>query len=351
MTSLLQKILTPGHRAISSRMILWGRLTSMRKNLQNHMSNYPFRENEIQMFIKVSLLFILIFVLSFAGCNSKRPGQDKIEAQKVESLIKIKEVNDLTIIIQFGYDAVTAIKTSKGIVLVDAGISTDLTARYKKIIEDKFRQKNFVYVINSHGHRDHIRGNSLFHQAKVVGHEYCQKDAFEGWNNQASSLMRIRKIVNDYDQELQHSIPNTSEWEDSFTQKIRYMGAYQDTKNRIPLRIPDITFSDSLKCECGGSTFEMMYFGKFHSNSDILIYIPETKVLFTGDLFSKYGRPNKSDSSVADKSQWIRATKWIKRRKDSIETIIDGHGHILSTDDLASFNDNLLSKYLKEGIK
>ncbi len=103
-----------------------------------------------------------------------------------------------------------------------------------------------------------------------------------------------------------------------------------------------------MKLECGDTSFEMIYFGKFHSASDILIYVPEMKVLFTGDLFSKYGRPSFGNSSDTDNNRWLHANKWINKRINNIETIIDGHGQILTTDDLRMFNENLLLKYSKE---
>jgi|WetSurSiteA1Bulk_404760.scaffolds.fasta_scaffold02662_2 glyoxylase-like metal-dependent hydrolase (beta-lactamase superfamily II) len=303
------------------------------------------------MIKKVFIVCILIYSLVLSGCGLKDINNNKTESQKIDSLIKVQEVNDKTVIVEFGYDAMTAIKTKKGIVLIDAGISTSLTARYKIIIENKFNQHNFVYVINSHGHHDHIRGNSLFPKAQVIGHENCQKDASEGSFNPESSLIRVTKIVDDYELQLQHSIPNTTEWNDIFTQKIRYKGSYCDIKNNIPFRFPDIIFSDSMKLECGEVTLEMIYFGKFHSTSDILIYVPEMEVLFTGDLFSKYGRPSFGSPSITDKNRWIHANKWIKKRISNIETIIDGHGQILTIDDLKTFNDNLLIKYLKEETK
>jgi glyoxylase-like metal-dependent hydrolase (beta-lactamase superfamily II) len=68
-------------------------------------------------------------------------------------------------------------------------------------------------------------------------------------------------------------------------------------------------------------------------------------VLFTGDLFSKYGRPSVNDLSTGDEDKWIRAIKWIENRLDKIEMVITGHGEILSIDDLKKFNNNILSKY------
>jgi glyoxylase-like metal-dependent hydrolase (beta-lactamase superfamily II) len=96
-----------------------------------------------------------------------------------------------------------------------------------------------------------------------------------------------------------------------------------------------------MELDCGDTRFEMKFFGRFHSGSDILIYSPETRTLFTGDLFSRYGRPSMSGSNVEDQDSWLQAIKWIDRRPD-IETVIDGHGRVLSADDLKLFTEKVL---------
>jgi len=294
--------------------------------------------------ISILIIYILICIHSLSGCSSNQINQNKIESQKVDTLIKVQKVNYRTVMVNFGYDAVTAIKTTHGIVLVDAGISTILTDKYRKTINNIFRQNDYVYVINTHGHHDHIAGNGIFSQAKVVGHENFQNDMSERWTNPEKSMMNLCKIVEDYEQQLLQSMPNTAEWNDIFTQKIRYMSAFWDVKNHVSVKLPDITFSDSMKIELGDTTIEMIYFGKFHSNSDILIYVPEIRMLFIGDLFSKYGRPSMSNSLITDEIRWMQAIKWINKRTNNIETIIDGHGQILSIDDVKLFTNNLLKK-------
>jgi len=286
-----------------------------------------------------------VYFYSFSGCSSKQITLSNIESQKVDSLIKVQKVNDRTIIVSFGYDAITAIKTEQGIVLVDAGISEVLTAKYRKTIENIFRQDDYEYVINTHGHHDHIGGNGVFSQAKVVGHENCQKEVSERWTNPEKSMMSLYKIAEDYEQKLQQSVINTPEWEDLFTQKIRYMTAYIDVKNNIPVKLPDITFSDSMKLDLGDTTFEMIHFGKYHSSSDIVIYVPEIHMIFIGDLFSKYGRPGISDSSITDAVKCMRAISWIENRMKIIKKVIGGHGQILSIDDLKDFTNSISIKY------
>src|SRR5512139_2361535 len=109
--------------------------------------------------IKTGLLISLFFfvcVYSFSGCSSKQNTFNNIDSTKVDSLLRVQKINNRTLLVNFGYDAITAIETDQGIVIVDAGISTELTYRYKKLIENVFHNDNFIYVINTHGHHDHI---------------------------------------------------------------------------------------------------------------------------------------------------------------------------------------------------
>jgi len=290
-------------------------------------------------------LFFGVWVYSLSGCSSKQSTFNNIDSKKVDSLLRVQKINSRTLLVNFGYDAITAIETDRGIVIVDAGISTELTARYKKLIENVFHNDDFIYVINTHGHHDHIGGNSVFSQAKVIGHDNCSGDVSVRWTDPSKSMISLSNIIEDYEQQLQKSVPNTSEWDDIFTQKIRYMSAYSDVKNRVPARIPGITFSDSMTLELGDTVFEMIDFGKSHSNSDIVIYIPELKLIFTGDLFSKSGRPGFNLSAI-DKIRCMQAIAWIQKRINRIEKVIEGHGQILSTDDLKQFNINILNSRL-----
>ncbi|HSO78257.1 MAG TPA: MBL fold metallo-hydrolase, partial [Bacteroidales bacterium] len=242
----------------------------------------------------------------------------------------------------FGYDAITAIETDQGIVVVDAGIASELTARYRKLIEKVFHNDDFIYVINTHGHHDHIGGNSVFSQARVIGHDSCSVDVPDRWTNPSRSMESLSNIIEDYEQQLQQIPSHTPEWNDIFTQKIRYTGAYSDVKNGVIARLPDISFSDSLTLDLGDTKVEMIYFGKAHSHSDIVIYIPELKLLFTGDLFSKYGRPGMNISAI-DEEKCVQAAAWIQKRIIRVENIIGGHGQILSKDDFKQFNDNILT--------
>ena len=74
-----------------------------------------------------------------------------------------------------------------------------------------------------------------------------------------------------------------------------------------------------------------------HSGSDILIYIPELKLLMTGDLFSEGGRASFNGYEKKDIKRWMTVKTSIEQRMNSIENVINGHGYVMSKNDLTAF--------------
>jgi glyoxylase-like metal-dependent hydrolase (beta-lactamase superfamily II) len=60
-------------------------------------------------------------------------------------------------------------------------------------------------------------------------------------------------------------------------------------------------------------------------------------MLFTGDLFSRYGRPHFDFNEMKKNERWNYVKEWLLKRVDEIDKIVTGHGKILSRDDLESF--------------
>ncbi|HRZ76997.1 MAG TPA: MBL fold metallo-hydrolase, partial [Bacteroidales bacterium] len=137
---------------------------------------------------------------------------------------------------------------------------------------------------------------------------------------------------------------NSADWNQAFMEKLRYQYALEDTKGPGFIRKPSLTFADSLRLDLEDMVIEMKHFGICHSKSDLLIYVPELKLLFTGDLFFKYGRPSINYEQNRDKAQWLSAVQWIQARTSDIETIIGGHGELLSKEDLTRFTQLIIEE-------
>lgn len=307
----------------------------------------------------ISILLMHLYFLVTTGmasedtllfCESNVIGFPKAESseQLIDSLIQVVRINEQVIIVKFGSDAVSAIKTRQGIVVIDAGISMGLTAKYRKIVESEFGSSDFTCLINTHGHHDHTRGNNIFTGAKIISHENAIMEIERQWQNPEKIAIRLAKTVDDYTQQLKECERGSADWYSIFINKSKYEYSYEDAIHFVPVRLPDTTFSDSLILDKGDITFEMIHFGESHSASDILIWVPEMKLLFPGDLFFQYGRPSFNADKTNYHAKWLTAIRWIERRTDQIDIIITGHGQLLAVDDLESFNQNILGRLTKD---
>jgi glyoxylase-like metal-dependent hydrolase (beta-lactamase superfamily II) len=289
---------------------------------------------------------LTIILVGLHACHPRPGSPVENSGVPVDSLIQDHWINAKTYMVSFGAEAITAIHTQKGIVVIDAGISTGLTQKYRRRIEQVFKQSPFTHVINTHAHHDHYRGNTVFPEAQVVGHENGPGEMVTYWKAPEQVAASLEAIADEYKAKLHGSSPDSEEYYHNLIQHTRYQSAYQDARKKVPIRKPDLVFQDSLHMDMGDITLELKYFGSCHSSSDILVYIPELKILFAGDLMFQYGRPSIRDQNMTDRELWKKAICWSEKRMDKIETVIGGHGQVLTRDDLQAFHRNLSEKML-----
>jgi cyclase len=276
---------------------------------------------------------IALSFLSISACSQNSDNENIIE------LIKITRISSRVIVVGLASDAVTAINTIDGIVVIDAGISNTLTMKYRKLIENEFDTKNFVYLINTHSHHDHTNGNIVFNDATIIGHKNCSLD----FKNRVQELSKLKtsmlRAAESYEKKLTNLTPNTEDWNRAYTQKMRYQFAFDDLAASNFKTAIDSTFNDSLHLVVGDLSFDLIYFGDAHSSSDIVVYVPELKLLMTGDLFSSYGRPSIDKDKIEGRCTDV--VKVLKNKMESIETIISGHGQLLAKEDLEMFIEKI----------
>jgi cyclase len=86
---------------------------------------------------------------------------------------------------------------------------------------------------------------------------------------------------------------------------------------------PEVTFAESLTLWVDDLEVQLIYMGPAHTTNDIVVWIPERKVVFTGDLVFNGGTPFAMMGSVAG---WLEALSRLKRL--GAETVVPGHGAV-----------------------
>ncbi len=185
----------------------------------------------------------------------------------------------------------TVIRTTKGLVIIDTEMSPRVMAPIKERLELAFGRSDWRYVINTHAHDNHPGGNSLFKGAEIVGHENLAADMQWIIRRQTDPESRNRELqrATNYMQNLQAQLPQASRRSPSEARMIAGEMKFwelhsQDLREGYPVVKPSVTYRDTRTLDLGDVQLELVFFGKGHSLSDTLAYVPQEKLLVTGGI-------------------------------------------------------------------
>ena len=184
---------------------------------------------------------------------------------------------------------ITVIVGEEGVVLVDTKMAPDHEGVVDFVAE--VTDAPIKYVINTHLHPDHTGGNPPLQGigAAIVASE------------------NARRIM------AERSQPG----------------------------LPNITLSDSLRLWLDDMPIDLLYFGRGHTDGDIVVHLPTEDVLITGDLFALYG-PYRA---VIDYSAGGSLRDWTRTLERMLgldfTTLIPGHSGVTDRANVEGYIDYL----------
>ena len=204
--------------------------------------------------------------------------------------MEIIQLNDVMYVIhnEFVPGNVTVLITDEGVLLVD----DKFEANYQEIVElvASVTDQPVRYVVNTHYHFDHSGSNAAFQAAgaQVVASEQARARMLE--TGQTTGL-------------------------------------------------PVFTTEDHARIHLGGEVIDLFWFGRAHTDGDLVVYFPRHQVLSTGDMFT-YGNATPLLIDYAGGGS-IRA--WTNTLDDVLmlgfETVVPGHGVVTDRTALEEFQD------------
>lgn len=198
-----------------------------------------------------------------------------------------------------------------GVVLGDGEalvIDTRLTGRQAlEILEDlrEITSDPVTVVVNTHWHHDHTFGNHSFRPTTIWGHERCGPRLLEHGE-------RVR------------------------TEAAAQIPALADDLAAVVLDPPDRSFAETARVHVGGRPVWLRYLGRGHTDTDIVVEVPDAGVLFAGDLLEAGATPYFGDGYPLD---WPET---VSRLLDLVRgPVVPGHGAVgdraVVEDQLAAF--------------
>jgi glyoxylase-like metal-dependent hydrolase (beta-lactamase superfamily II) len=179
-----------------------------------------------------------------------------------------------------------------GILVVDTLISAKEAKRFIGDIR-KVTDKEIKYVVDTHYHLDHAFGNCEFATlgATIISQENDRKNL----EKKGAAALKNAKGYGLSDEDLAGTA----------------------------ISLPTISFTDRMTIDLGGERVELIFVGASHTEGSTLVYLPERKILFTGDILFTDFHPFMGEGDVAG---WVKSLDFILSL--DVTTIIPGHGPI-----------------------
>jgi glyoxylase-like metal-dependent hydrolase (beta-lactamase superfamily II) len=161
-------------------------------------------------------------------------------------------------------------------------------------------------VVNTHYHRDHSNGDYLYEPAEIISHAIARE------------LMISEGAI------PAHPYDTRPEWQKDMAE--------------LRLSLPTTTLAGDATYYYHGITVQVTHPGPAHTWGDLMVFVPENRILFSGDVafFSVFPACFNSHTT-----RWVEVINGILDRKD-VETIVPGHGPIGGKAELADMRDFLV---------
>jgi len=208
--------------------------------------------------------------------------------------------------------------------LVDTLFDLKLTRDMLHAMRNAVPAANHIkQVVNTHANGDHYFGNQLVSDANIIVSKRCAEEMKE--RPPESLIARFT---------------NYKELGDGGEFLMKTMGRVFDFSG-IVYTPPTQTFEGQLDVKVGNKMVKLVEVGPAHTGGDILAYIPQDKVVYTGDILFNGGHPIVWAGPV---DNWIRACDLMLSW--DVDVVVPGHGPITDKSGIRSLKHYL--EYVKE---
>ncbi|MCO6496764.1 MAG: MBL fold metallo-hydrolase [Chitinophagaceae bacterium] len=220
--------------------------------------------------------------------------------------------------------------------------ATDLKAAARQLTG-----KPVKYVINSHYHNDHIRGNQLFKpEATIISTRQTRIDQSIHEPQERTEEMKSADKVLAALQQQYKSIENPEATE--LPLWIAYFEGIVSSAPLLQLVIPDVTFDSEMWIYGSERDVQLVEYKNGHTASDCMLFLPKEGIVFAGDLFFVERHAFFGDGNP---DEWFRHLTALEENP-VYSTFVPGHGPVGSKKEIAALKSYItdLQKIVREEI-
>jgi len=238
------------------------------------------------------------------------------------------------------------------VLVVDSGL---LPAAAEAAIAEiaKLTDKPVKYLFNTHWHGDHWQGNEVFAQRYPGLKIIASKEASDGiqrdgmlWVNK-HYIRNFEAMVTNYEERLKKGEKSdgtkfTAAQKQELKEGIAFVkGDIESVKKLKPI-FPNMTFDETMTLKSGSREFQFHYLGRGNTRGVGVIFLPNEKILITGDLVV---HPSPYESGTFS-LEWLETSR--KLAAFPYATLIPGHGEVQHDTSYLDFLNALFAEIIKQ---
>ncbi|HET6872315.1 MAG TPA: MBL fold metallo-hydrolase [Sporolactobacillaceae bacterium] len=218
--------------------------------------------------------------------------------------------------------------------LIFDAFSVPAAAQALRDLAEEITGKPVKYLFNSHWHGDHTFGNQVFSDVTIISTSLTRQlhmernvidDPIKEYEETKAHVEGLRKLA-----EAETDPINKMSLEHQYAE----MACVTEAIPTMVMTYPNMIFEDHLTVHGSKRSVELLCYGAGHTPSDAILYIPEEKVAFMGDLLTvNMHLPIFDPYSFVDNHEHIL--------KLDIDVYVPGHGDICDKNGFMNLNQYL----------
>jgi glyoxylase-like metal-dependent hydrolase (beta-lactamase superfamily II) len=201
------------------------------------------------------------------------------------------------------------------------------------------------YIVDSHYHYDHAFGNQVFAPAiPVIGHENTRMRLLGGRGNVMEQYTYLNSVqpVPARLESLKQRIAEEKDPQQkaALERQVANSRAYLEQVKEIKVTPPNLTLDKKMTLFRGSREIQIIYLGRGHTDTDVVVLLPKERIVCTGDLMES------QISYMGDSfpEEWIATLDRLKAL--DFDTVMPGHGVVFK----GKSKIDAFQKYLRDVI-
>ena len=203
--------------------------------------------------------------------------------------------------------------------------------------------KPVKYVIDSHYHYDHAHGNQVFApDAQVIGHENTRRRMLGNVLEQYTYLNSVEPVPARV-AALRERIGKEADPEQKalLERQVANALSYLEQVKETKVTPPNVTLDRKMTLFRGGREIQILFFGRGHTDTDVVVFLPKEKIVCTGDLMESVI----SYMGDAYVDEWPATLDRLMTL--DFDTVMPGHGVVFK----GKAHIEAFQRYLRDALK